>query len=160
MKNLLTAMTVLLLLAACATSAERAEQAARMAVAVDQALASRHYKVSVQTMHPRRGRIVNVTSDYSLEVRGDTLVSYLPYFGRAYNIPLNGGKGMNFTAPILRYEQTKDAKGCTCVVLVTDNREDVLTYRVDIFSNGRASIYVNSREREPISYEGRMDVDD
>lgn len=153
-------MAVLLLLAACATTAERAEREARLAEAVDQAVASRHYTVSVQSMHPRRGRVVNVTSDYSLEVRGDTLVSYLPYFGRAYHIPLDGGKGMNFTAPILRYEQAKDAKGRTYVVLTTDNHEDVLTYRLEIFSNGRTSIYVNAREREPISYEGRLDVVD
>ena len=160
MKKLLTAMTVLVLMAACATSAERAERDAQMALAVNQALESRHYKVSVQSMHPRRGRMVNVTSDYSLEVLGDTLVSYLPYFGRAYNIPFNGGKGMNFTAPILRYEMQKDAKGRSYVMLVTDNKEDVLTYRLEIFSNGRTSIFVNAREREPISYEGRLDVDD
>ena len=135
------------------TSAERAERA----LAVENALATRHYAVSIQVMYPTRGGAVNVTPDFSLKVEGDTLVSYLPYFGRAYNVPPGGGKGLNFTAPIKRYEAAKDKKGRTHVLIVADNDEDVITYHLEIVDNGRASIDVRCRERESISYSGELE---
>lgn len=102
------AVVVLGLLTACSTmtAAERAEKA----LAVERALASRHYVVDVQMMYPRSGRAVNVSSNYSLEIKGDTVVSYLPYFGRAYSIPYGGGKAFNFSAPIISYESASDQK--------------------------------------------------
>lgn len=143
------------ILTACSTmtAAERAEKA----LAVERALASRHYVVDVQMMYPRRGRAVNVTSNYSLEVKGDTLVSYLPYFGRAYSIPYGGGKAFNFSAPISSYESVRDEKGRTYVRLVTDNEEDVITFQLEIFDNGQATIDVQAREREPITYSGELE---
>lgn len=149
------AVVVLGLLTACSTmtAAERAEKA----LAVGRALASRHYVVDVQMMYPRSGRAVNVSSNYSLEIKGDTVVSYLPYFGRAYSIPYGGGKAFNFSAPIISYESASDPKGKTYVRLVTDNEEDVITFQLEIFDNGQTTIDVQAREREPITYSGELE---
>lgn len=155
-QGLLTIVVVAVmgLLSACSTmtAAERAQKA----LAVEKALASRRYVVDVRMIYPRRGRAVNVTN-YSLEVKGDTVVSYLPYFGRAYSIPYGGGKAFNFSAPISSYESARDEKGRTHVRLVTDNEEDVITFQLEIFDNGQATIYVQAREREPITYSGELE---
>ncbi len=37
-----------------------------------------------------RGRSIPLTSLYSLEIRNDSVISYLPYYGRAYSIPYGG----------------------------------------------------------------------
>ena len=42
-----------------------------------------------------KGGSKHLTSDYSLEIRNDSVYSYLPYFGVAYNVPYGGGKGLN-----------------------------------------------------------------
>ena len=156
-QGLLTVIVVAVmgLLSACSTmtAAERAQKA----LAVEKALASRRYVVDVRMMYPRRGRAVNVSSNYSLEVKGDTVVSYLPYFGRAYSIPYGGGKAFNFSAPISSYESARDEKGRTHVMLVTDNEEDVITFQLEIFDNGQATIDVQAREREPITYSGELE---
>ena len=152
---------ITLLVAACSSlsSAERAERDAKIAQSVEKALAERRYTVSINTVYPRSGRVVNVSPDYSLEVKGDTLVSYLPYFGRAYNVPYGGGKGYNFTAPITDYQATKNRKGNTRITFRTYNEEDIITFMLDIFPNGNATIDVTAREREPISYSGQMEVE-
>jgi len=156
-QGLLTVVVVAVmgLLSACSTmtAAERAQKA----LAVEKALASRRYVVDVRMMYPRRGRAVNVSSNYSLEVKGDTVVSYLPYFGRAYSVPYGGGKALNFSAPISSYESARDEKGRTYVKLVTDNEEDVITFQLEIFDNGQATIDVQAREREPITYSGELE---
>ena len=45
-----------------------------------------------------KGRSRALTSDYSIEIRNDSVFSYLPYFGVAYNVPYGGGKGLIFNA--------------------------------------------------------------
>ena len=158
MKKGIIVMMMALLMAACSTltPAEKAERQAKVAQAVEKALAGRHYKVGISMMYPPRGKAVNVSPDYSLEVKGDTLISYLPYFGRAYNVPYGGGKGLNFTAPIAEYNTGKGRKGATLVTIKVMNEEDIYTYLLEIHDTGSTSVDVRSREREPISYSGNM----
>ena len=160
MKKYLLGLMAVAVLMACntMTSAERAEQRMKVAQQIEQMLAEKHYTVDVKMMYPRGGRAENVTSNYSLEIKGDTLVSYLPYFGRAYNVPYGGGKGLNFSAPVSSYEMKKEKNGKTYIMMRADNGEDVIDYQLEIFDNGQTTIDVTAREREPISYSGEIIV--
>ena len=42
-----------------------------------------------ERMDPLRGRSRILTSSYDVRVNNDSLVSYLPYFGRAYSAPID-----------------------------------------------------------------------
>ena len=74
------------LLMACSTmtKAEREAKEAEQARMVKEALDKRHYKIDINMMYARRFGSKNVTSNWSLEVKGDTLESYLPHVGVAY----------------------------------------------------------------------------
>ena len=148
-----------LLLMACATTAERAARQAETASAVRAALADRHYKITITQAYPLRGGSVNVSRDFYLEVRGDTLVSYLPYFGRAYRSTLGGinEKGLNFTETIRSYEQAKPKAGLTRIKMRVRNEEDSYVYTLDVFDNGKASIGVQAVERDNIHFDGDME---
>ena len=50
----------------------------------------------------------------------------------------------------------KAKKDMTRVIIETQNDEDQYIYQIEVFDNGSASVYVNSRERESINYTGRM----
>lgn len=158
MKNWFIFIVMAAALAGCATTAERMEREARTAAQVSEALASRHYTINVLMMYPQRGRAVNLTTNYSVEVKGDSLISYLPYFGRAYNVPYGGGKGLNFIAPITGYQTETDRKGMTRVVLTTENEEDRYQYVLEVSSSGDSYVQVQSRQRDFIRYSGRMDL--
>lgn len=158
MKNWFIFIVMAAALAGCATTAERMEREARTAAQVSEALASRHYTINVLMMYPQRGRAVNLTTNYSVEVKGDSLISYLPYFGRAYNVPYGGGKGLNFIAPITGYQTETDRKGITRVVLTTENEEDRYQYVLEVSSSGDSYVQVQSRQRDFIRYSGRMDL--
>ena len=158
MKNWIIFIVLAAALAGCATTAERMEREARTAAQVSEALASRHYTINVLMMYPQRGRAVNLTTNYSVEVKGDSLISYLPYFGRAYNVPYGGGKGLNFIAPITGYQTETDRKGITRVVLTSENEEDHYRYILEVSNSGDSYIQVQSRQRDFIRYSGRMDL--
>ncbi len=147
-----------LLLMACATTAERAARQAETASAVRAALADRHYKITITQAYPLRGGNVNVSRDFFLEVKGDTLVSYLPFFGRAYRSSYGGmEKGLNFTETIRSYEQAEPKAGLTRIKMRVRNEEDSYVYTIDMFDNGKASIGVQAVERDNIHFDGDME---
>lgn len=103
-----------------------------------------------------RGSSKNVSYGYSVEVRNDSLFSYLPYFGRAYEVPYGGGKGLSFEAPILHYQETMTKNKSRQIGIELTNEEDSYTYHITVFENGSSSIDVQARKRESISYSGEM----
>ena len=67
--------------------------------AVRQLIVSEDYKIDVNTAMPMRGRSIPLTSQYSLQIRNDSVFSYLPYYGRAYSVPYGGGSVLIFNSP-------------------------------------------------------------
>ncbi|GHT63736.1 hypothetical protein FACS189451_10790 [Bacteroidia bacterium] len=126
---------------------------------VKQQIESLHYRVSVDYMSPAQGASRHLTSSYSLSVQGDTLISYLPYFGKAYNIPYGGGNGLNFTASLFDYSLSFNAKGTALISFRAHSESDVYLYNIEIFNNGNASIRVSSNNRQGISFSGRLEED-
>ena len=96
-----------------------------------------------------------VTSDYFLELRGDTLRSYLPYWGQAYQTPLGSTSiGLNFEAPILRYSEIRPKPNKTQMEVDVKTLEDTYHYLIDLYDTGKAYIRVSSMNRDPISFDG------
>ena len=143
----------------CASSEQKAAQMAEHAALVKSALNNREYKIAIDRMYPMRGSSRSVSFGYSVEVRNDTLISYLPYFGRAYNVPYGGGKGLNFSAPIGSYQEYMKRNGQRHIEIGVTNEEDTYLYTIDVFDNGNSSVEVRARERERISYSGNVDLD-
>ena len=155
-------MVVVLALVACSTltPAEKEARRVAMAQAVKKALDDKHYKIDVQMMYPQRGPAKNISGNYSVEVKGDTLDSYLPYFGRSYRVPYGGGKGLNFTALIDHYSMARDQKGAYLIDIELTNDEDTYTYLLTIYENGSTTVDVRSRQRDPITFSGQMDIEE
>ena len=67
---------------------EREEQKAKE---IKEMIENGRFTIEVDRALPMGGRTVHLTTPYSLEMRGDSAISYLPYFGRAYSLPYGGG---------------------------------------------------------------------
>lgn len=124
--------------------------------AVKKLIESENYKIDVNTAMPMRGLSIPLTSSYSLEIRNDSVISYLPYYGRAYSIPYGGGDGLNFKAVLKEYSMKMDKKGNAVIEFIARNPEDRYEYRVKVFPNGSASIDVNMQNRQSISFQGEL----
>jgi hypothetical protein len=111
-------------------------------------------------MSPVKGASRHLTSNYALTVKGDTVVSYLPYFGQAYNIPYGGGKGLNFESTISVYTLSYDAKGTARISFQTRSEGETLHYNIQIFSNGSSNIHVSSTNRQAINFHGNLERED
>ena len=159
-KTMALCMVACLAILSCASTdpsgLSKAERQQQQAMMVQKALLDRNYTISVQSAHPTGGAPINLSSPYSLKVNGDTVVSYLPFFGRAYSVPYGGGKGLNFTGKVISYETSRNKKEYN-IKMGVDGDEDQYIYYIDVYENGRAVILVASKNRSNITFYGEMD---
>lgn len=132
---------------------ERKEQKAKE---IKEMIEGGRFTIEVDRALPMGGRSVNLTTPYSLEMRGDSAISYLPYFGRAYSLPYGGGDGMRFEESITDYQSTFDKKGTARIKFVARTKEDTFHFDVKVFSNASATIGVTSANRQNITYQGEL----
>ena len=99
---------------------EREEQKAKE---IKEMIENGRFTIEVDRALPMGGRTVHLTTPYSLEMRGDSAISYLPYFGRAYSLPYGGGVGMRFEESITDYQSTFDKKGTARIKFVARTKE-------------------------------------
>lgn len=154
---LLLAMLVGIPTLSAQTKKEKKEQKKE---AVKQLIVSENYKIDVNTAMPMRGRNITLSSPYSLEIRNDSVFSYLPYYGRAYSIPYGGGSGLIFNAPLKEYTMDMDKKGNAVIKFSARSPEDFFEFSAKVFPNGTASIDVIMQNRQSISYRGELETEE
>ncbi len=167
MKRFLFALFVGLLLVSCATitfdsegrQLSNSDVKRVTANVVKQRLEQRRYRIFVDFMYPSRTPSIHLTDDWGVEVSGDSIGLFLPYFGRVYMAPMGKGPGMLFIAPLKSYKETIAKDGHHQIV--AECRHDMDTYQVimDIYNNGAADICVINSNRESIRYTGKVDMD-
>jgi len=79
---------------------------------VTKLLNEQSYIFKANFANPSRGGSRSLTSDYDLTVSKDTIVAYLPYFGRAYMADYNSNDGgIKFTVTNFTYKVTISKNG-------------------------------------------------
>jgi len=140
------------LLHAQTTKADKeAEKTARIKSLID----SQNYVFKAQSAMPMSGRTRQLTSDYDLTVTHSQVVSYLPYFGRAYTAPIDPSQGgIQFTSKDFDYTVTEGKKGGWNVQIKPKDYRDVQQLSLSISSSGYATLQVTSTSRQAISFNG------
>ena len=151
-------VALMLLTMSCATSQQRAEQNVATQKAVTEALKNRHFHINVSSMHPTRYSSRTVSYGFFLELKGDTLVSYLPYMGQVYQNAAVNSEGLNFEAPIISYHESRPKKKMTRIELEVRTKEDHYNYILEIYDTGTAYIRVRGQNRDSISFDGDCGV--
>ena len=155
-KRTITLMLLLIIGLSGVFAQSKKKQKEQREQAVKEQIVSEKYKISVSTAYPRRGKTVYLSSPYSLEIRNDSVISYLPFYGRAYSIPYGGGDGLIFKAPLDEYEMKMNKKGAAKIEFIARSPEDRFKFSLTIYPNGSTSINVNTQNRESISFSGEM----
>lgn len=123
-------------------------------VSVKEMIDTRNFVFKAQMMSPMGGRLINLTSDYDFTVRPDSIVSYLPYFGRAYSAPINPTDGgIKFTSSKFDYKTTKRKKSWDISIQTRDVSEGYQLF-LSVYNNGRATLRANSVNKQSIVFDG------
>lgn len=127
---------------------------------VKKQLESGRYEIEVDKVSPKRGNTKHLSSDYSVKLKGDSVISYLPYFGRVYSAPYGGSGGLDFTTLVSDYKLTYNKKGTATIKFDAKTEEDTYAFVINVFENGSASVSVSCMNRQSILFYGELDDDD
>lgn len=123
--------------------------------AVKNMVESGQYIFVAEYAMPMAGRTIALTSEYDLTVSRDSLIAYLPYYGRAYQAPLDPAQGgIKFTSVKFDYKTTKAKKGGWDISMATKDQSDNNRLFLYIAANGRATLQVSATFRQPITFTG------
>ena len=164
---LLVAATVVM--AACSSQGSRSTDPA-LAAAVKAKLDSKEYSVhfdraipnsaSVDRALPQSNRLLNLTSDYNIRIAGDSVYSYLPYFGEAYTAIIGRQDGLVFDGPITGYKVSKGKQGAIDIKFSARTFEDRYDYTLTVYPNGSSYLSVNPDRKSSISFDGKLKMDE
>lgn len=122
--------------------------------AIRQKIEAQNFVFKAQSAQPQGGNTRQLTSEYDVTVTKGSIVSYLPYFGRAYTTPIDpSDNGIKFTSTNFEYKTTKTKKGWEITIKPKDAK-DVQQLFLVIFDNGNASLDVMTINRQGISFDG------
>lgn len=115
------------------------------------------YRFIAQTAIPMGGATKHLSYGYDLTVSHDSVVAYLPYYGRAYTAPIDPTKsGIQFTSTQFDYKVDTTKKGGWEITIKPRDNRDVNQINLSVSSAGYASLRVTSVNRQAISYSGEI----
>ena len=106
------------------------------------------------------GGSINLTgSQYDVKVTKDSIVAYLPYFGRSFSAPMDPTQGgIKFTSKDFTYTESKNKKGSYTIQINTkDVKRENYRFTINISTNGYASLTASSMNKQPIIFNGYLD---
>ena len=132
---------------------KKAQQIAETKMLVD----SKSFVFDASTANPMKGRTVNLSTDYQLTIKNDSVNSYLPYYGVAYSGAAYGGgdSPMVFKQPLESYSSEVTKKGYM-VKFKAKNGNDVIDGTLHVSETGSTSLSVSSMNRQSITYFGNL----
>lgn len=152
-----------MLIMSCSTSQMSREEkrALQMKIAqmVDDSLANRSFKIDMNYMIPNSMPSRNLEYGYYIRVNNDSIDAYIPFFGVAYRAEYGTDDGgLSYKGPMASYQVSQVRKDLRQVNIIVKKHFDEILYQIDVFTNGRASIFVRSLNREGIQYNGEMTI--
>ena len=137
---------------------EKEAKKATKEVSIQKMIANRIYSFSAESAIPIRDGAIQLTYGYYLRIKRDTLTAYLPYFGDAYEIPmdLTADNGIDFTSTKFTYNAVQNNHGYE-ITIVPHDAKDVKTMYLDISPDGYASLRISNLSRSSITFNGSIE---
>ena len=154
-----------ILIAVCSASCvsmqkaeERAHARRVLQLRVVNAVSKRPIKVDVNYMMPRRVPAQHLTTNYSITIFNDSVDSYLPYFGVAYqsNLADHMQSPLTFTSKVSNLTIVKSKKNAFRITFSAKKGNELFDYDLLIYDNGKARIQVQGSARESIDFSGNL----
>ena len=107
---------------------------------------------------PMAGPTIPLNFSFDAELKNDTLISYLPFFGVAYSVNYGDrGSAFDFSLPVENVEIQKTDNGYKVSFNVRKTM-DYLKFNFDISNPGYANLKIISTNRQVMSYYGTIEA--
>lgn len=102
------------------------------------------------------GGNINLTgSSYDVQITADSVMAFLPYYGRSFSAPMDrNDTGFKFTTKKYTYESKKTKKGGWNITINSKDVKDNVRMNFSITPNGYATLSMSSNNKQSITYNG------
>ena len=154
-KKIFPLIFLIIILSNCVLPVSAQQSGNAKEVVIKNLVDSQRYVFYAQSASPMSGRQKFLTSNYTIYISKDTVMSDLPFFGRAYSAPINAADGgIKFTSINFDYKSAARKKGGWDIIIKPKDAPDVQQFTLTIYTNGTAYLNVNSTNRQSISFNG------
>lgn len=120
-------------------------------------ITKKQFTFLAETAVPSNFRSRPLSFGYDVQVAPDSVISHLPYFGRAYSAQIDPTKGgIQFISTDFNYQVEEKDKGGWIVTILPKDYSDVQQMYLHVTESGYATLQVVSTFRQPISFHGRI----
>lgn len=153
------------LLIGCASShnVQRQAEEQRIGLQVADSIDARSFTIHFYYVQPQNMIAAHyLTSDYYVKLKGDSIVSFLPYFGRAYRSDYSNQttSPLSFSTRVQNLTIKRGKKKDFNIFIKVNHDSEVLDYYVRVFQNGSSTLSISSSDRSSIAFNGQMTVKD
>ena len=100
-------------------------------------------------------RILDLEPGYTIELKKETVIVTLPYFGRMYSANMDSSKNsFRFTSKDFSIDRQIGKKGSSIFTIIPKDERNINRITLEVFGNGKSYVQVNANDRQPISYDG------
>lgn len=145
-----------LLFAGMATGCSTPQQYIEGTPQVAHAAAERNFNVSINYVRPQRMSSRYISPGYGVRIKGDSIVSDLPFFGVSHRADFDSESPLRFAAPIDDYSVEPAKRGGTRVKASVRHKQEKLVYDFLLGANGEVTLNVLSVFRDDIGYSGDL----
>lgn len=122
---------------------------------IESLIESRQFEFVAESANPMRGRTIFLSPGYTLTVQPDSLVSFLPYYGRAYQANMDPSKaGIKFNSTDFEYVEKPRKKRRWEIEMRPKDVAHSPQVHLWVHDNGQASMRVTLIDRESIAFQG------
>ncbi len=158
MKLTFTTILFLALLSGSQIFAQDSNKEARTK-SIQQLVDEKRYIFRAQSATPTTGGIQQLSRGFDLRVMPDTVIAYLPYYGRLYQAPINTAEsGIKFTSTNFDYVQKARKKGGWDITIKPKDVRNSVQLFLTISPNGNTFVNFMSTDRQSISYKGNVEI--
>ena len=138
--------------------ATRKEKKAAREAAIKKNVNEKNYTFIADRAIPLGGGTIELTSTYDIRVTPDSVISYLPYFGRAYfDVGYNPtDQGLKFTSTNFDYSASKAKRGGWDVLIKPKDVKYLQSLRFYISPSGYGQLTATMINRDMITYDGQL----
>jgi Domain of unknown function (DUF4251) len=120
---------------------------------------SRHFQFHALSATPMKGRTIQLTSEYTLKLKNDSLFVDLPYYGRSYTADYGSADvSVRFNSGQFRYSADSAKKGGWEITIVPKNESSANKITMSITSGSYCFMNISSNTRQPITYYGTIEA--
>lgn len=105
------------------------------------------------------GGNINLTgANYDVRITPDSVIAYLPYYGRAFSAPIDrDNNGFKFTSTKFSFENIVRKKGGWQIAIYPKDTKEGVRMNFTITVNGYATLVINSNIKQSITYNGYLE---